>query len=734
MIEYINTIAQAWWVWASAMFWQVGLLMVVIACIDLVIRTWAWPQLRYALWSLVLIKLLLPPTLAMPTGLAQRWVPWVGQMSRMAADHGHERDTVAIRQGTAAWAKVHPAPGPTPTVPGGLSMDDKGQARAVGPTASSITVERLPVEVSEIQLAGPRLDWRAYAMGLWLAGAIVLGAFLVIRLCSLSKGALCEPAEPFVPKSFYDQMHLCADRLGLRRLPRVAPTQRLSSPAVFGVVRPVLLMPVGYLSRLSRRDTEHMLLHELAHIKRGDLLMHGLYLVLQILYWYNPLLWLVRRRVHHLRELCCDATVAELLREDTPAYRQTLLETARRFLAVRSEPGLGLLGLFEDSNLLLTRLNSLEKPLWRYRKMKRTIVVTLMGLMLACVLPMAQAQSEAASKPSDTPATDQSAEAKPGDAVVTHQGPDSFSQEMDRLRQQMEQLQQQMQQLAKQMAELGTERANLARQNATGKGLTKTHAVQQGDSLAKVTEKLTAPDKHRADSNAVEATVEGEYAVKSVKPGTLLEIQNQVGSVAITGTSQSDCTIKTVITARAKTKEQAEEMARKVQIRVTPTGDVVRIGADIPEDLRHDDGEGIQVSFELTVPEQVRVQVAQQVGDIRLSSLGGDVEAKTNVGAIRASALKGDAALRTQVGDIDLAVPAGASAKVNARTGVGTVTSDLPLNVTGTAIVQGGDVKTALGSSATGTLGDGRHKVDLRSQVGAIRIRSGSSASTLPRP
>ena len=60
--------------------------------------------------------------------------------------------------------------------------------------------------------------------------------------------------------------------------------------------------------------------------------MHGLYLLLQIVYWYNPLLWLVRRHLHHLRELSCDGTVAELLRERTAAYRQTLLETARRML------------------------------------------------------------------------------------------------------------------------------------------------------------------------------------------------------------------------------------------------------------------------------------------------------------------------------------------------------------------------------------------------------------------
>jgi hypothetical protein len=135
-----------------------------------------------------------------------------------------------------------------------------------------------------------------------------------------------------------------------------------------------------------------MLLHELAHIRRGDLHAHGLCMLLQIVYWYNPLLWLARRQLHHLRELSCDATVANLLREQTSAYRQTLLETARRFLARSTEPGLGLLGLFEDANRLAVRLDWLAKPTWRYRTMKRAFVLAVVALMFACVLPMAQGQ------------------------------------------------------------------------------------------------------------------------------------------------------------------------------------------------------------------------------------------------------------------------------------------------------------------------------------------------------
>ena len=129
---------------------------------------------------------------------------------------------------------------------------------------------------------------------------------------------------------------------------------------MFGVFRPVLLFPADHLPT-TQQETRHILLHELAHIKRGDLLVHAGYMVLVTVYWFNPLLWLIRKHIQNLRELCCDATVAAHLREETAAYRETLLATGRALLARPVDPGLGLLGLFENSGWLPIRLQWLQK-------------------------------------------------------------------------------------------------------------------------------------------------------------------------------------------------------------------------------------------------------------------------------------------------------------------------------------------------------------------------------------
>jgi hypothetical protein len=125
MIEYINAIARLWWDWTAAMFWQVGLLIVLIACIDRLIRRWAWPQLRYALWSLVLIKLILPPTLSLPSGMVPQLRPVVDRAVRRGKPHlalsSRERSYRSCH-GTGASHARHRS--------GRMGPDDRRDARA----------------------------------------------------------------------------------------------------------------------------------------------------------------------------------------------------------------------------------------------------------------------------------------------------------------------------------------------------------------------------------------------------------------------------------------------------------------------------------------------------------------------------------------------------------------------------------------------------------------------------
>lgn len=364
MTDMLNQIAEKWFAWQLSMFWQVGLLIVIVAGLDLLIKKWAWPQIRYALWLLILVKLVLPPSLTSPMSftaeipfMAKEAATKIGQLQTPP----QKIKTVNLIQPVATKETIQPT-------------------EAVSFTPIVLTAET----AHAVSPVSPK----AYALSIWLAGVVILSSWLIIRLSNLRREHIKSRVSN-LPERLKNLLASTTQTLGLKKAPQVILTNKVNCPAVLGVFRPVLLMPADKLRNMTSQDAEHIFLHELAHIKRGDLFVHAVYMILQIAYWFNPLLWLTRKHLQNLRELCCDATVARILREKTIGYRQTLLEAARQLLAQPVDPGLGLLGLFENSSWLVDRLRWLEKKSWRYRPLRIATIFVLISLMTACVLPMA---------------------------------------------------------------------------------------------------------------------------------------------------------------------------------------------------------------------------------------------------------------------------------------------------------------------------------------------------------
>jgi len=380
MIEQINKIAEIWWSWMWPMFWQVGVLIVLIAAVDFFIKRWVWPQVRYALWFLVLIKLVLPPSLTSPVSLTS-------QIPLLAKKAVQSQITLPEKPSQTTPKTILST---TPTEP------FKTRPYKDSPDTTQTTITRVVTK----EIAGSKstkitpvpvtLSWRVYGFMVWLLGVVFLSNWLILRLRRLRKESLNDSGEG-LPEWFENLRDQIAQRLKLRRPPEIVLSGKVCSPATFGVFRTVLLMPKDKVANLSKTNAENILLHELAHIKRGDLFVHSFYMLLQIVYWFNPLLWLIRTHMQSLRELCCDATVAMMLKEKTFSYRETLLETAKQLLTKQIDPGLGLLGLFENSKRLADRLKWLEKKTWKNRPQQLATIIVLVGVMLCCVLPMARA-------------------------------------------------------------------------------------------------------------------------------------------------------------------------------------------------------------------------------------------------------------------------------------------------------------------------------------------------------
>jgi bla regulator protein BlaR1 len=365
MIEQLNTLSLTWWDWMSEMFWQVSILIVLISGIDLLLRKWVWPQVRYALWFMVLLKLILPPTIASPVSITANFQSLA--LKALGLYHTEETsftyDTTPVKMTT------------TPTESNPIL------------TTESKTI--LPENESTVPRTNIKLNWQFFAMFLWLLGSLAILIYLIKKFSEMRKANQSKQKQ--VVTDWFELILIqCARRLNLQVIPNVVITKKVNSPAIFGTIRPVLLLPTDFLHETSKKDTENILLHELAHIKRRDLLVKEFETFLTVVYWFNPLFWGVKKQLQHLRELCCDSTVANILLRKVKGYRSTLLETARRLLAQPLEPGLGFLGLFEDSGKISTRLKWLEKDTFKFRWVRNTSIAFILIFVPLCILPMSK--------------------------------------------------------------------------------------------------------------------------------------------------------------------------------------------------------------------------------------------------------------------------------------------------------------------------------------------------------
>ncbi|MGI4803426.1 MAG: M56 family metallopeptidase [Janthinobacterium lividum] len=101
-------------------------------------------------------------------------------------------------------------------------------------------------------------------------------------------------------------------------------SDKISVPLTIGFIKPIIVFPVALLNQLSVAQTEAILLHELAHIKRNDYLLNLLLCIIQSFLFFNPAIWLMRREIDNYREQCCDDLVLNNTQHKI-AYARALL-------------------------------------------------------------------------------------------------------------------------------------------------------------------------------------------------------------------------------------------------------------------------------------------------------------------------------------------------------------------------------------------------------------------------
>lgn len=340
------------WLFAASL--RVAFVGVGAWAVDAMLARRVRPSLRAAVWWVVLLMAVAP---ALPRSPLSVW--------RLA-------DPVAALEtrlsfGARDSSPDDPGAGQPLLAPGAIPATDlvAGAAQASGPTRWWFVAGRL-------------------ACAAWLAGAAAAGAGLLWRARGVRRAWFSGEAEP-IPAWLVKTADDAARRLGLSRVPRLRLRAGVESAMVVGVWRPVVILGADLVRRGPSERVEHVVLHEFAHIRRGDPLAARLCMWATALFWFHPLIHLARARLELLRELACDELAVAALPGRAADYRLTLLDLARSMLAT-PQPATSI-GFFQRHSMIMARLEHALRPPMRRPRAVRASAGMVFLLLAACCVP-----------------------------------------------------------------------------------------------------------------------------------------------------------------------------------------------------------------------------------------------------------------------------------------------------------------------------------------------------------
>jgi beta-lactamase regulating signal transducer with metallopeptidase domain len=283
-----------------------------------VTRVWRNPPVVHVLWLLVLAKLVAPPLVGIDwkavTRLARSAPPerTVTNSSAPAPSH--------VANDRRPSLKVAGELTPPRLLPQTLSNDEIAP-QPIG-TASAIvrTAERRDIDaVSSWQRVSRVVFW------VWLAGAACFATIAAIRVARFHRQLRCTlPASARIQAMGRE----IGERFGVRRSPDIRYIDA-GGPLVYCLGRrPVILLPMDLFRQLDDEQAALILAHEMAHLCRRDHWVRSFELIVSTVYWWNPLIWFVRRQLHAAEEQCCDAWVRWAFPESAKRYAEVVLLAA----------------------------------------------------------------------------------------------------------------------------------------------------------------------------------------------------------------------------------------------------------------------------------------------------------------------------------------------------------------------------------------------------------------------
>lgn len=323
------------------------IIVCLIVLLQRIFRNTFSPRWHYLLWLLLVAKLVIPLVPESPISIS-RALPL-------------DRVEPVLQHTSSAEPIIHP-----------------------NPHSSEVTSKGTPYRVD----APLRL--------VWLMGCAGFCIHMLVMLWTTRKrlGDATPVTDPRVLRIYEESL----GAMSVSTRPALLAYSGLSTPVVYGLFHPSLLVPPNLVCQLSDNELRHVFLHELSHVKRRDLLMALLTSGLQALHWFNPFVWYGLHRMRQDRELACDAlAMSRMTPEEAADYGRTLVKLMGEGMRPMRLPSVA--AILEHESQLKRRI----KMILRHKSMPyRLTFVGFAVFMLCAAVFLTRASAEANAPSADS--------------------------------------------------------------------------------------------------------------------------------------------------------------------------------------------------------------------------------------------------------------------------------------------------------------------------------------------
>ncbi len=360
-METFGTTLQPFLAWLLETTLVASVVICLILALQKLLGRRLGPRWSHALWLVLLLRMVLPWTPPSPVSLFSLIPPSFQRDAVRETAYSTPREEAlrpADRPGTTEGTT---AAGPLPAeFPVGPAKPQHHEVvRTVSPSAPLLGGVRRTLPV------------------LWLAGAILIGGYVAVSNFALWR--IVKREHPLVQQPILELFEQCKSQMGVETIVALVPSNQVKTAALFGFVRPRLLLPREMVETASAEELRYIFLHELAHLKRHDIYLGWLTSVLQVLHWFNPLVWFAFYRMRSDRELACDALVLTRTKaEESQEYGQTMVGLLGRFS--RSRPLPAMAGILESKGQLKRRIAMIagfKRDNYRWSPVAMALIVAL---------------------------------------------------------------------------------------------------------------------------------------------------------------------------------------------------------------------------------------------------------------------------------------------------------------------------------------------------------------------